>query len=693
MMHNLNPSLMEAVLEKMEEGVTVYDKDSNLIYCNRTARDYSLADTEFSCGQALWEDTLYDTDGKTPLSQENSPFFRAMKGEVVQNQELWVMPKGKMARCLSVNAKRIAVSGQEEGVLMVSHDITKQKWAENRLAVSEQRYKSLFEQNPDMVCWLDLRGYFLSVNPAAEKLTGYHAESLLGKSFRTIMDAEEAEKGIAQLEKTLQGESDHFDIRIIHSNGKQIEVNITTLPIFVDLKMVGVFVIAKDITKRKQSEEMIHYLAYHDTLTGLPNRRRFYHRLAEELKDGTENVAVMFLDLDRFKIINDTLGHSAGDLLLKEVAVRLKRCIKKKDMVSRLGGDEFTAIFPEVNREMMEDLAKRILSVLAQPFLIHEEEIYITPSIGFSIYPTDGENAETLIKNADTAMYCAKEEGKNRYHFFTPEMKDTVNRKMMMENDLRKALKRGELDVYYQPQIEISTGRMIGLEALIRWHHPKYGLISPAQFIPLAEETGLIVPIGEWVLWTACKQNKSWQQAGFPPLRVAINFSVPQFFDNNLIHMLNKVLEETKLEPRYLEIEISESIAIHNTEKVVEKMQLIRKMGIQISIDDFGTGYSSLSYLKKLPLDKLKIDQSFVRCIAESADDAAIVKAIIAIANSLKLDIVAEGVEKQEQLNFLHQLGCNEYQGYLFSRPLPAKDLEKNYVKKLEIGRIDADCI
>ncbi|NHN29320.1 putative bifunctional diguanylate cyclase/phosphodiesterase [Paenibacillus agricola] len=436
-----------------------------------------------------------------------------------------------------------------------------------------------------------------------------------------------------------------------------------------------------DIRHCERTEAKLVFLAYHDMLTGLPNRKMFEEHVENAIhhhKEKEQMMAVLFIDLVRFKNVNDTFGHTFGDLLLIEAAERLRGSLRAVDWISRPGADEFCVLIEDMaNAEHAQTIAQKLLLQLTQPFKIQGHELRIGCSIGIAIYPDDGGDPVTLMKNADTAMYRVKENGKTGFQRYTAEMNDKVIQTLIMEEWLNRALEEQQFLLHYQPQIEVGKSRITGMEALLRWNHPNLGLIPPGDFIPLAEETGLIISIGEWVLRTACMQNMAWQQAGYAPVKVAVNISPIQFHQSSFVDIVLDALKESGLDPQYLELEITEGIAMYHVEQVIIKLQTLRNHGVQISIDDFGTGYSSLTYLKKFPIHKLKIAQEFVRDLTFDPDDAAIVQAIIAMAHSLKLGVIAEGVETQEQLEFLMDLQCKEIQGYIFSRPVPSHDLIK----------------
>ncbi|UJF31658.1 EAL domain-containing protein [Paenibacillus hexagrammi] len=436
---------------------------------------------------------------------------------------------------------------------------------------------------------------------------------------------------------------------------------------------------------KRQAEEKIVHMAYHDSLTNLPNRLKFQEHLKDSFAKAESSdtlLGVLFFDLDRFKIINDTLGHHAGDQLLQHIASKLSEYVGDKHTVARFGGDEFIILMTGVNSiDEITDFARGIPECLKEAFYFEKQELYITASIGISLYPHDGNNVESLIKNADVAMYKAKEKGGNIYELYHPDMNMRSMHRLNLEIELRKAIEREEFMVYYQPLVDLTTGSIFGMESLVRWKHPEWGMVSPGEFIPLAEETGLIIPLGNWVLKQACIQNTKWNSLGLAPLCVSVNISVNQFMQTGFVQFIEDTLKQTGLTPNLLCLEITESVAMKNVSFIMETMDKLRMLGVQISIDDFGTGYSSLSYLKRFRVHTLKIDQSFIRDVTTDEDNAAIVTALIAMSQQLKIKSLAEGVETPEQLAFLRERGCNEIQGYIFSTPLPAESFE-NLIKE-----------
>lgn len=464
-----------------------------------------------------------------------------------------------------------------------------------------------------------------------------------------------------------------------NKTGEKVYVKLYAYPIKNSRgKVVRAIEMSKDITEVKRAQDEIYHLAYYDSLTGLPNRILLLDRLGQIIarasRDGRK-VSVLLLDLDQFKRINDTFGHTSGDKLLKVTAQRLSEISRKSDTVARLGGDEFVLVLSSItSEESITCVADKILQIFSAPVELGGREIFTGCSIGISVFPADGGDAGTLLKNAETAMYQAKDAGRNNSRFFSKEMNISVAEKMALDTSLRRALERDEFFLHYQPQVDMRTGRMVGMEALLRWRHPSLGVLHPDRFIPLAEETGLILPIGEWVLRTACSQNKAWQESGLVPLRVAVNLSARQFRQEGFIEMVGDILKDTGLSPLLLELELTESTIMTDDHESTNLLHQLKQMGINLAIDDFGTGHSSLSYLTHFPIDRLKIDKSFIQDITTNPDHTAITEAIIAMAKSLKMEVIAEGVERKEQLRYLAKRRCDAIQGYYLSHPLSVDD-------------------
>lgn len=435
----------------------------------------------------------------------------------------------------------------------------------------------------------------------------------------------------------------------------------------------------KTLRTHKEAEQSLVQVTNYDVLTGLPNRFLFLDRLGHAISRSARNhrmVAVLLLDIDNFKTINDTLGHTHGDLLLQDVADRLRCCVLEDDTLARIGGDEFAIVLEGVSEiEEIAAIAQKIMAIYSLPFAPSGQEIYVTPSMGITIYPMDGHDSDSLLKNADAAMYSAKEYGRNHFRFYTTDMNALAIERFAMEGALRRAIEREEFILHYQPQVDIKSGRVIGVEALLRWNHPERGLVAPNEFIPLLEGNNLILPVGEWVLRTACAQSRAWLDAGLPPLRMAVNLSARQFRQDNLVELIDSILRETGISPQQLELELTEGLLMENTSKTSAILGQLKSRGVLVAIDDFGTGYSSLSYLKRFPIDRLKIDRSFVRDIITDSNDAAIAVAVISLGRSLGLSVIAEGVESEEQLEFLGVQKCDEYQGFYFSYPVPPEEI------------------
>ena len=576
---------------------------------------------------------------------------------------------------VEISSNSIETANGQKLIQCVLRDISQRKRDEIEL----KRAALVFETSQELILLTDADCRIISVNQVFQEMTGYTPEEVLGKNPRLLSSGRHTPEFYAQMWQAIntqgkwQGEvwnrrksGDVFPVWLTISAYRDAQGKV--------LNYVGV---SSDISERVAAQERIRQLAYFDSLTNLPNRRLLQDRaeqaLASAEREG-EQVALLFVDLDHFKTINDSLGHTAGDLLLVEVAQRLQSCVRRMDTVARLGGDEFVVLLTDITIEGATEVARKLIYRVARPYQIENHELGVTPSVGISVFPQDGRDFESLLKHADTAMYRAKESGRNGYQFFASEMNVAALERLVLENSLRQGIERGEFVLHYQPQIDMASGRIVGAEALVRWRHPQLGLVPPGKFIPVAEVSGLIVMIGEWVLSEACRQNRAWQEAGLPAIRVAVNISAVQFRSGRIENNVAAVLADTGLSPELLELELTEGIVMVGADATVETLQRISDMGVKLAIDDFGTGYSSLSYLKRFPIDRLKIDQSFVRDIVTDTDDWAISSAIISMGHSLRLLVIAEGVEHVEQLEMLRRQGCDEVQGYHFSVPLPADD-------------------
>ncbi len=569
-------------------------------------------------------------------------------------------------------------------------DVTARKEAAQALLEAERRYRSIFENAIEGVFQSTPDGGYIAVNPALARIYGYKSADDLIVSLRDIKHQlyVEPERRTEFMRMMAEfGSVSNFESRVYRRDGEIIWISENARAVRDEAGTLMFYEgTVEAITERKLYEAEIRHQATHDALTGLPNRTMLHNHLQRAIQSTRQKgtlTAVVFVDLDQFKFINDSLGHQVGDELLKTVAQRLVSCVRETDMVARQGGDEFVLVLqnqPDENR--ITEVLQRILSAVARPWVVGDREFHVTCSIGVSRCPTDGRDVETLLKNADSAMYKAKELGRNNFQYFAGWMDAQVSNRLEMLVSLRRALDRDEFKLYYQPKISLASGRIIGAEALIRWITPDQGMVPPDRFIPFAEEAGLIVPIGEWVLRTACAQNKAWQDAGLAPIPVAVNLS-PRQLDQNLPEFVRQVLAESCLAAAWLELEITENVVMKDAEKTVATLNALKRLGLQVSVDDFGTGYSSLSYLRRFPVDALKIDKSFVRDIARDTDSAAIVKAVISLGHILNLRVIAEGVEDQEQYDFLLENGCDEVQGYLLGKPMPTED----FTRRLELEK------
>ncbi|MDH5179175.1 MAG: EAL domain-containing protein, partial [Gammaproteobacteria bacterium] len=567
--------------------------------------------------------------------------------------------------------------GNVTRIIGTLQDTTARRMAEEQM----RKLSGAVEQIADSVMITDSNGIIEYVNPAFESMTGYAQDEIIGKTPRVIKSDRQSDAFYKRLWRTISNGEVFSDVIVNCKKSGEIYYEEKTITPQKDRhgKIVHYISTGKDVTERIEAQERLYHLAHHDSLTGLPNRVLLQDRLAQaiaRIRWHERSIAVMFMDLDRFKMINDTLGHAIGDQLLQYVARRLHECVREGDTVARLGGDEFAIVLNDLAAlDDVPHIAEKLIESLSEPLVINGQELFITSSIGIAMFPQDGTDSQELLKKADAAMYRAKARGKDNYQFYTVEDDHQASERLSIETRLRRALEKDEFRLNYQPQLSLRDGGIIGCEALLRWHNDELKNISPMQFIPILEETGMINAVGDWVLQTACAQNKAWQDLGLQTGRIAVNLSIRQFQSRGLVNRINDILSQTGLAPGQLELEITEGLLIEQITETAKILNELHEMGICLSIDDFGTGYSSMNYLKRLPFDTLKIDRIFVRDVTFNPDDAAIAAAIITLGHTLGMEIVAEGVETAEQLNYLFDQQCDAIQGYLYSPPLTAEAL------------------
>jgi diguanylate cyclase (GGDEF)-like protein/PAS domain S-box-containing protein len=606
---------------------------------------------------------------------------QALGGTRVAGSEVWLrLPDGQEGRVVWSYTPLRGPGGAMLGVLAQGSTLAPLGEIASAAADDQLRLKAIMDNVADGIVVLDNQGVIVSFSRPAEAIFGYRRSEVIGRTAGMLILPGPGETGqtldVMLGSGNVPGETRETMAR--RKSGEVIPIELAASHVSFNGDTLHILTV-RDITLRKQTEETIRSLAYHDPLTGLPNRLLFNDRLTQAIERARRNrqqLAVMILDLDRFKLINDSLGLASGDQVLRAVGERLVGLLRRSDTVARLGGDDFLLLLPGVDgAESAAKVAQKLLDAFAYPLAIDDQELHVGASLGITLYPHDGEDTETLIRNADTALYRAKEHARGGYQFYTTDMNATAFERLVLETQLRRALERAELVVHYQPQVRLNDGKIVGVEALVRWFHADLGLIAPAEFIPLAEETGLILELGRFVLRTACAQVRAWHEAGFSNLRLAVNLSGRQFEQEDLVRDIARVVEGSAFDPADLELELTESSIMRDPEQAVAKLEALDRLGIRLSIDDFGTGYSSLLHLKRFPIKVLKIDQSFIQDITTDPDDAAIAQAIIALAESLRLKVIAEGVETRGQLELLRRYRCDQMQGYLFSKPLPAGEL------------------
>ena len=673
----------QTLIDTIPNPIFYKNRELRYVGCNRAYEEFLGQSRQAIIGREAEDIFPPETAGRY---RQWDPALLSQGGTQVQEMQL-DHADGSRRSMMLYQAAHHSPDGQRDGIVGILLDVTQLKNAQDQLRLAAK----VFENSREAIVITDAENRIVSINRSFSDITGYESNEVIGRTPSILNSGEHGREFFAALWSALK--KDGYWQGEIWNRRKNGELYPEWLAISTVadeqghiLHHIGIF---SDITERKMADERIRFLAQHDALTGLPNRLLLEDRLRQAIASAQrqgERVAVIFVDLDHFKTINDSLGHHMGDRLLKEVAVRLTACVRASDTVSRQGGDEFVIVLAQVtDPDDVAQVAKKVLAGVGQPYAIEGLELHTTPSVGIALYPDDGSDTATLIKNADAAMYHAKDRGRNNYQYFTQALNSRAFERLSLENSLRRALERNEFLLHYQPQFNLESGAVIGAEALIRWQHPDYGLMPPNKFIPVAEDSGLIIPLGEWVLREVCRQNRAWQETGLPPIPVAANLSALQFRQENLVESIGRILRESGLAPHLLELELTESAIMKSGEATVETLRQLKGMGLRLSIDDFGTGYSSLGYLKRFPIDKLKIDRSFVRDITTDPDDAAITRAVVGMAQSLRLQVIAEGVETVEQADFLRAEGCHEIQGYLYSKPLGAAEFE-TFLRKWRVA-------
>jgi diguanylate cyclase (GGDEF)-like protein/PAS domain S-box-containing protein len=697
-MENVERKKGELALRRSEERYRLLF-ERNLAGVYRITLDGQILDCNMACAHIFGFDDIHEFVRRRALDfypdpSQRAPLIERLLAErAIHHLETRLRRRDGQPIWVIESVSLLEGPGGEPIVEGTIIDITDLKEAEDALRESEARYRLMAENSTDLISRHAPDGTYLYASPASMPLLGYIPEELLGQKPSTLCHPDDLQ-AIEECMAAIVGgkESCSVTFRMRKSDDSYAWLETTSRAVRDEESAIREIIsVSRDVTERRLTEEQVEYQAYHDPLTNLPNRVLFRDRIGVALAHARrlrEPVAVLFLDLDDFKLVNDTFGHSVGDHLLQRLAGRLRAALREEDTVARMGGDEFTILLSDLNGEQQAaKVARKLLETIALPLHVDQHELFVTASIGIAMFPTDGEDAETLLKNADSAMYRAKELGRNLYQLCTPAMNRRATERLSMESSLRRAMEHEEFTIYYQPQVRADTGEIMALEALVRWQHPERGVVLPSEFISIAEETRLIIPLGEWVLRTAAGDVRRWQESWKPGLRLAVNLSPRQFQQKDLTRSIERILFAARFDPAALELEITESAAMHQIDWTVATLHRLKEMGITISIDDFGTGHSSLSYLKRFPIDSMKIDHTFVHDVHRGGNDTAIVKAIISIAQGLRLRVIAEGVEHEDQVTSLRELGCNEMQGYFFCRPIPRPELTLLFERARELNR------
>jgi len=671
---------LHLLIHSLPDYVVLKDEDGRWLQANRVALDLLNVPEADYVGKTDEELNV----AFPSLVSLPSPARQGWKDvKPVRTEETLTLRDGGVSVFDVLKAPAFDRDGGRKGLLVIGRDMTELKDAEKRRLRSEAKFRTITENASDLIALGDKDGVITYASRSHLAVTGYEPSAFEGTRAGSWIHPADAGRVVRQLEELVTTRTPlQTEYRLLRKDGKEVYLETKVSPLFNEEGALESLVfVSRDVTEQRKSQQLISHMAYHDPLTNLPNRRYLLDRVTAEI-DAAEaagtRFSLLFIDIDRFKNINDTLGHETGDRLLVEIANRLSQCDPASgNVVARIGGDEFMVVLTDGTDA--EEAAERILHSFRKPFVVGEHELFISPSIGISVYPDNGNDLTTLMKKADIAMYHVKGSGRNHYQQYSMELDRHLHEKVNLENDLRKALSRSpeQFEVYYQPKVDIRDRRIVGMEALLRWQHPELGLVQPDKFIPIAEEAGLISALGELALRQACKQAAAWSASGRPSVRMSVNLSSKQFRQPNLTSTIADILSECRLEPRCLELEITESAVLENVKEAIAKLIELKAMGIYLSMDDFGTGYSSLGDLKHLPLDILKIDRSFVMQTPHQQRDSAIVKAIVSLSETLEMSVIAEGVETEEQCAFLMGIRCFECQGYLFGRPLPAPDVER----------------
>jgi diguanylate cyclase (GGDEF)-like protein/PAS domain S-box-containing protein len=671
--------LIKTITDNATVGLFLTDIDFNITFMNAAAENIIGYTNQEVLGKNLHNLIHHTRPDGSPYPLEECPKEHALKeARIIRDFEDWFIRKNGEFFPVLCSSSPIITGGEHIGAVLEIRDITKEHKSDLALKKSEERFRALIEKSSDVISLIDEEGRNLYTSPSVKRVLGYEPNEFDDKSGFEFVHPADLNYVLEEFRKLLQhpGDTTLAEMRVRHKDSTWRWIETVSTNLINDSNINAIVVNFRDVTERKLAEEKAKYQFYHDSLTDLPNRNYFTEKLSELVENQEESLfGVLIMDLDRFKMINESLGHAIGDRMIQEVSLRLANCLEERDVLARLGGDEYGIILPNLTRE--EEIGQtcyRILEALKPAFRFEKHELYITPSIGIAVFPYDGQDVSSLLKNTDSALYRAKELGRNNFQYYSPSMNATTFQQLAMENTLRKALENNEFIVYYQPQIDVQSGKIIQVEALIRWMHPELGLTFPDEFITIAETTGLIQPIGEWVLKQACEDVKKWQDLGHD-LNLAVNISVRQLRQKHLIRTIRKIVSDANFNPEKLELELTESVLVDNSHSVYNTLVQLKKDGVKFAIDDFNTGYSSLNYIKRFPIDILKIDRSFVKGIPGKEKDTAIANSIINLSHSLGMIVVAEGVERPDQLKFLKERNCDKAQGYMFSPPVGAAEM------------------